>query len=267
MRTFFAGLVLIIATLIFGSIIIVGVLFGARTRPGNVLDKCPRWWARCVRWACGVKIVLHNRERMKEGTSRIYISNHVSWFDVLLLAEILPRYRFIGKAEIAKVPVFGRASLATGLIPIERENRKAAFESYRLAAAQIKEGVSVVVFPEGTRGESYAIRPFKKGPFVLAAEAGVPMVPTLVYGTRDVLAKHSLRVRSGTVHSHFLEEIDPSGYTYEDRDELSLITRDRLVTAMRDLYGIESGDSGLGTRQRDSIAESRFPIPDDSPET
>ena len=78
------------------------------------------------------------------------------------------------------------------MIPIERENRKSAFESYRFAAERIRGGASVVVFPEGTRGRTYALRQFKKGPFVLAVAAGVPMVPTIVHGSLEVVTE-SLR--------------------------------------------------------------------------
>ena len=85
---------------------------------------------------------------------------------------MLPRYKFVAKAELFKVPIFGRAMRAAGMIEIQRDNRKAAFGAYDVAAERIRDGNSVVVFPEGTRGHAYPLRPFKKGPFVLAIAAG-----------------------------------------------------------------------------------------------
>ena len=82
-----------------------------------------------------------------------------------------PRYRFIAKKELARIPIFGRAAGKVAAIWIDRRNRKAAFDAYRDAAEEVRGGVSVVVFPEGTRGVEYTLRPFKKGPFVLAIAA------------------------------------------------------------------------------------------------
>ena len=135
------------------------------------------------------------------------------------------------------------------MIPIERENRKSAFESYRVAAERIRAGASVVVFPEGTRGRTYTLRTFKKGPFVLAVAAGVPMVPTVVHGTLEVMSRDSFRVRPGVVNIHFLDSIDTEGLTYEDRNRLSLAAWDRMASAMRELYGIESEVSAAPLRE------------------
>lgn len=240
MRTVLVFLTLLIMTPVFGLMVIVAALFGVKDREGSIYDNAPRWWARCLVWAAGIRVRLHNEERMRSGEPRIYVSNHISWFDVLTLAAVLPRYKFVGKAELFRIPLFGRAARAAGMIPIERENRKSAFESYRVAADRIRAGASVVVFPEGTRGRSYALRPFKKGPFVLAVAAGVPMVPTIVHGSLEVMSRDSFRIRSGEVHIHFLESIDTAGLTYEDRNRLSRAAWDRMAKAMRDLYGVES---------------------------
>jgi 1-acyl-sn-glycerol-3-phosphate acyltransferase len=177
---------------------------------------------------------------MQTGEPRIYVSNHVSWFDVWALAAVLPRYKFVGKAELFRIPIFGRAARAAGMIAIERENRKSAFESYRVAAERIRAGASVVVFPEGTRGRTYGLRQFKKGPFVLAVAAGVPIVPTIVHGTLEVMSRDSFRVRPGVVDVHFLEPMDAAGLTYEDRNRLSRAAWERMADAMHELYGVES---------------------------
>ena len=123
---------------------------------------------------------------------------------------------------------------------LDRDNRKAAFESYKSAAAEVQRGRSIVVYPEGTRGYDYHLRPFKKGPFVLAIGAQSPIVPTVVYGALEVMGKGSFRIRPGTVHIHFLEPIPTTGYAYDQRAELMTLVWSRMAAAMRELYGIGS---------------------------
>ena len=240
MRTILVFLTLVTVTPILGLWVIIGALLGVKDRENSIYDKAPRWWAASLVWAAGIKVRLHNTERMQSGAPRIYVSNHVSWFDVLTLAAVLRQYKFVGKAELFRIPIFGSAARAAGMIAIERENRKSAFESYRVAAERIRAGASVVVFPEGTRGRVYSLRQFKKGPFVLAVAAGVPIVPTIVHGTLEVMSRDSFRVRSGTVDVHFLEPIPAEGLTYEDRNRLSRAAWDQMADAMHELYGIES---------------------------
>jgi 1-acyl-sn-glycerol-3-phosphate acyltransferase len=240
MRTVLVFLTLVIMTPVFGLMVIIASLFGVKDREGSFYDKAPRWWAMWLVRAAGIRVRLHNEELIRSGEPRIYVSNHVSWFDVLTLASVLPRYKFIGKAELFRIPIFGSAARAAGMVAIERENRKSAFDSYRVAADRIRAGASVVVFPEGTRGRTYAVRQFKKGPFVLAVAAGVPIVPAIVHGTLAVMPRDRFRVRSGVVDIHFLDPIDASGLTYDDRNRLSQAAWDRMAAAMRELYGVES---------------------------
>lgn len=249
MRTILVFLTLLTMTPAIGLMVIIASLFGVRDREGSIYDKAPRWWAGLLVRAAGIRVRLHNAERMESGSPRIYVSNHVSWFDVLTLAAVLPRYKFVGKAELFRIPIFGHAARAAGMIAIERENRKSAFESYRVAAERIRAGASVVVFPEGTRGRDYPLRQFKKGPFVLAVAAGVPIVPTIVHGTLDVMPRDTFRVRAGVVDIHFLEAIDADGLTYEDRNRLSRAAWDRMADAMHELYGVESSVSVAPARE------------------
>ncbi|MFN8582382.1 MAG: lysophospholipid acyltransferase family protein [Gemmatimonadaceae bacterium] len=240
MRTVLAFLMLVVATPILATAVIVAGLLGVRDVPGGIYDWAPRVWARLLLWASGVRVVLHHPERAPRNSARIYVANHVSWFDVFTLAAVLRRYRWVGKAELFRIPLFGRAARAAGMIPIDRDNLKAAFESYDVAGERIRSGASVVVCPEGTRGETYALRPFKKGPFVLAAKAGVPIVPTLLYGTIHVFPRGSWRVRSGVVHVHFLEEIPTSDTSYLERDALAKACWARMASALEREYGIAS---------------------------
>jgi 1-acyl-sn-glycerol-3-phosphate acyltransferase len=244
-RTIFAAIVGIFATFIGGVGAIIAGLFGVEDKPGGIFDNTPRVWSRIMLWAAGLHSVVHNPERMAGGDPRIYMSNHLSWFDIPALAGALPRYKFVAKAELFKVPVFGPAIRAIGMVPISRQNRKAAFAAYDVATEKIREGNSVVVFPEGSRGYDYRIRPFKKGPFVLAIAAGVPIVPILLHGTHDVFAKGTMLVRPGQLDIHLLEPVPTAGLDLSDREQLADTVRSRMVAALSSIYGIESQpDSG-----------------------
>jgi 1-acyl-sn-glycerol-3-phosphate acyltransferase len=238
-RTVLIMLTAAVVTTVLGAIVVTAGLLGVRDKPGGIYDKIPRWWSKAVLWAGGVKVRVHGWENAGAGEPRIFAANHVSWFDVPALASTLPRYKFVAKAELFKVPVFGQGIRAAGMIEIQRDNRKAAFGAYDVAAQKIQAGSSVVVFPEGTRGYEYPLRPFKKGPFVLAVAAGVPIVPVILHGTIEVLRKGSWWAHPGTVDVHLLEPVDTAGIDYEQRDELMARVRGRMAEAFRTLYGVQ----------------------------
>lgn len=244
MRTLLTLLTMLIVTPLLAMVVIVAGLLGVPNRPGSVYDRTPRLWARIALRIAGVRLVLRGDEGLREFKPRVFVSNHVSWFDIFTLLAILPRYRFVAKAELFRIPLFGPAARRAGTIPIERENRKAAFQSYEEAAREIRGGASVVVCPEGTRGETYALRPFKKGPFVLAIAAGAPIVPLVVHGTREVQPKGSFVIRSATVHVHFLEEIQTKGLSYDDRDRVAEECWRRMAAALEREHGVVSAQKG-----------------------
>lgn len=241
MYTLATFIVLIIWTIVLGTMVIAAASLGVRHRAGNIMDRAPKTWARALLRASQVDVEFHGIDAATAGGGgHIFVSNHVSWYDVLALAAYLPRYRFVGKAELFRIPIFGPAIRAVGTIPVERENRKAAFASYETAAESIRDGDNVVIFPEGTRGSGYALRPFKKGPFVLAIASQAPVVPTLVHGTVEILPRGSFNVRPGTIHVHFLEPVPTAGMTYDDRDQLALAVHQRMADALHELYGVRS---------------------------
>ena len=230
----------VVFTLLLGGLVIVASLLGVPDREGGVYDWAARNWTRILVAAAGVDIVVHGAEHLQRREARVFAANHVSWYDVFVLATVLPRYKFVAKAELFRIPVFGRAARAVGTVPIQRDNRKAAFGAYETAARQIREGSSVVVFPEGTRGRDYPLRPFKKGPFVLAIAAQVPVVPTLVYGAIAVHPRGSWRITPGTIHVHLLEPVPTAGLGYDDRDGLARTVRGRLAATLHRHYGVET---------------------------
>ncbi len=252
MRALFVAFAMLLLTFFYGGVVIIASLLGIKDRPNGIYQWGARGWARAVCAAAGMKVRIHGTENVSP-EARIYVSNHTSWFDIFALAGHLRNYTFIAKAELSRLFLFGRAARAVGIVFIERANRKAAFESYKDAAKMVGTGKSVIVCPEGTRGYDYRLRHFKKGPFVLAISAGVPIVPTIVHGVIEVQRKGNFRVRPGTANVHFLEPVATTGYTYEQRDELTQVVWSRMADAMRELYGVDSGAT--------PAADEREPIP------
>ena len=238
MRTLLSFIMVWVSTVPLATLAVIARFLGLHQGEHGVAQWCMRTWARSLCAAAGARVVVHNPERILRGRGAVYASNHVSWYDVFAIASVLPRYTFIAKSELRKIPIFGIGAESAGVVFLARENRKSAFESYQGAAAEVARGQSVVVFPEGTRGREYALRPFKKGPFVLAIAAKAPVVPVLVYGAREVMGKGSFHVRAGTVHVHFLEAVETAGLDYERRHELMRIVWDRIAICLRDEYGV-----------------------------
>ncbi len=235
-RTLFTILVALVLTVTFAPIVLLAALFGIPDRQGGVYEVLPNWWSRGILWAAGVRVHLHGRENIPGPGPFIFTANHVSLFDIPALVESLPRHYFVAKAELFKIPVFGPGIRAVGTIPIERQNQKAAVGALDVAAERVMNGASVVLFPEGTRGRSYPVRPFKKGPFVLAINAHAPIVPCLVHGTIEILPKKSVLIHPGDVDVHLLTPIPTADLAYGDRDALARRVHDAMAAAMNDLY-------------------------------
>lgn len=239
MRSLLAGITLLIATPMAGVTVIVAALLGVPDREDGVFDRALRWWARSLIWAAGVELVVHGEEHMR-GAQRIFVANHISWCDVPALASLVRRFKFVAKAELQRVPLLGAAIRAIGSVYIDRQNRSASFESLKQAADKIHEGASVVIFAEGTRGTSYALRAFKKGAFVLAINAQAAIVPVVIHGAIEVMRRGSFWVRAGRVHIHFLEPVPAAGLGFDDRNALAATVRDRMADLLRERYGVES---------------------------
>ena len=252
MRTVLTVLTVAVATILLAPVVIVARLLGVHEGEHGVAQWCMRTWARSMVVVAGVKIVVHNPERMLHGRGAVYACNHVSWFDVFAIASVLPRYTFIAKSELRKLPLFGWGAESAGVVFLARDNRKSAFESYKSAAQEVTAGKNVVVFPEGTRGREYALRPFKKGPFVLAIAAQAPVVPVLVYGAREVMPKGSFRIRPSTVHVHFLEAAETAGLDYERRHDLMRTVWDRIATCLREEYGVTTSEHPIAEPARET---------------
>jgi 1-acyl-sn-glycerol-3-phosphate acyltransferase len=204
MRTLLTIVALIVATIVLGLAVIVGRLLGVATRgrhlrPAAALVGTPApLHGGDARGAARRRADPHGRAARRRQQPRELVRR-------LSLAANVPRFAFVAKAELARVPLFGAAARAVNTVFIERENRKAAFESYDVASAKIRDGLSVVVFPEGTRGTTYAMRPVQEGA-VRARDRRRRAHRADDRARHDSrAAEGSFWARAGTVHVHFLE--------------------------------------------------------------
>lgn len=208
------------------------VIFSFIRNDDNVLHRIGRLWARSILLISGVEVIVRGSENIDPRKSYIYMSNHQSNYDIpVLLAHLKVQFRWLAKSELFRIPVFGRAMEKAGYISIDRSNRKSAFLSLKMAAAKIRQGVSVMIFPEGTRSREGNIGAFKKGGFVLAVDAGVPIVPVVIHGTWTIMARTGLSIRPGTVTLEILKPIETETYNRKTKDLLLEVVRQKIIDA------------------------------------
>ncbi|MFQ5719207.1 MAG: lysophospholipid acyltransferase family protein [Acidobacteriota bacterium] len=233
-----------VATVVLGLMVIIVCPFD---RTGRAFPMLGRAWCRALCLAAGIRIEAEDLGRLHDGPV-VLVSNHASLFDPPILMLALPRvFRFIAKRSLFRVPLFGQAIRAAGMIPIDRGDRARAVASMNRAAAQVAKGASVLIFAEGTRSRDGRLGRLKKGAFVLAIQAGVPVQPVAIRGSRQVLPHGALLARPGTVHVSILDPVPTAEMTYEDRDDL----RDRVSSSL--ISALEETRSGRRPHGADAV--------------
>jgi len=216
-----SALLVVIAVVVTAFMSSCAFLFPLISPGENKVHKIANLWARMLLWLTGIRVDVIGRENVLIEKPQIFMANHQSDFDILIvLAHIPGQFRWIAKKELFKIPIFGKAMRNAGYIEIDRQNHEKALKSLDEAAQKIREGKSVVTFPEGTRSRDGKIRPFKQGMFHLAIRAGVPIVPISIIGTREIMPKRTLKVKPGRVTMVIDRPVDVSGYTLETRGDL-----------------------------------------------
>jgi 1-acyl-sn-glycerol-3-phosphate acyltransferase len=194
------------------------------SRDVRLLFRTGFWITRTGLPLVGVRVVERGRANLPFGAC-ILMANHASNLDPPAFIPVLPQpLALYLKASLMRIPVLGYAMRLGGFIPVERDGtREAAAQAASAAMASLARGRRLVIFPEGTRSRDGDLLPFKKGPFILAMQAGVPVVPVTIAGAHALLPKGSLSLQAGTVTVIFHPPLDPSDY--EDREELALAVR------------------------------------------
>lgn len=170
------------------------------------------WWAPGTLWLAGVKLEVEGLEQIDFSKPYVFVSNHQSFIDIPCVVKALPtRLHFVGKKELKKFPFIGQYMVAMGMIFIDRSNVNRAIESLKQAGKLVKNGKSVIAFPEGTRTKDGSVGPFKKGTFLLAAEAGVQIVPIRIEGARKVWPAERVYISPGKIRVSIGKPIDTMG--------------------------------------------------------
>ena len=184
--------------------------------------------------AAGVDVrVLRGQEHLWEHRPCVFLFNHSSKVDTIVVAKLLRRdFTGVAKAEARNVPMFGQLFRLAGVAMIDRNDRDAAQAKMEPLVQRIQDGTSVVISPEGTRTPTPRLAPFKKGPFHIAMQAGVPIVPILLRGVDQVQWRSAQVVRPGTVEAVVLPPVDTSAWTAgtvgAHRDEVRALMVDGL---------------------------------------
>ncbi len=180
----------------------------------------------------GEKVTVIGRENIPAGVC-MFAANHTSNADAPAIVGAIPRrVAIFGRKSLFDIPVVGTAFRLAKFVPVDRENRDAALASVKQAVGYIKEGLSFLVYPEGTRSPDGRLRRFKKGSFAIAIEAGIPIVPVACAGAHRIMPKNSLIVRPGKVTVRFGKPIDASAFRVDQRDELAQLVHDAVAAEL-----------------------------------
>jgi 1-acyl-sn-glycerol-3-phosphate acyltransferase len=201
------------------------------TGSADLLYAIAMWIARTGLRLAGIHVEVEGEERIDPSATYIFMSNHVSNLDPPVLITRLPRRTSVlVKKELFQIPILGRAMLMGDLVPVDRRDREAAVNSMKEAENVTSRGLNLTVFPEGTRSRDGRLLPFKKGPFYLAMDSGVPVVPVTILGSERLMAKGSAIIRGGTVRMLFHDPIFPANFG--DKEQLIAAVRGEIASAL-----------------------------------
>lgn len=220
----------ILATIVLAPPVMALSLIGRREQAYALV----RLWCRVLHLITGVRYRIHGLDNVPAGGSYVVISNHCSHLDGPTLIRALPHpVYFVIKRELARIPLWGRAVVMLGFIPVDRADSEGARAQMAATVDVVRNGRRVLVFAEGTRSPTDSMLPFKKGGFHLAVDAGVPILPVAVNGSRRLLPKGQLGARPGTVDVVVGEPILTTDRTTEDIPDLVDTTRHAVAHLRR----------------------------------
>jgi len=239
-RTIFVWSCIVIATLILGALAFITYPFDRKGRAGHYYA---RLWGKAALLANRVKVKIEGIERLNGKGPYIFMSNHQGSYDIFALLGHLPyQFKWLAKKELFSIPFFGWTMAAVGYISIDRGGTRDTVEAMNVAAQKIREGMSVVIFPEGSRSPDGLIQPFKKGGFTLAIKSKIPIVPIAISGSRDIMPKDKLTAASGEIRMLVDHPIEIQHCSLKDRESLMKKVRETISKNFKLISQKRSGE-------------------------
>jgi 1-acyl-sn-glycerol-3-phosphate acyltransferase len=224
----FTNLLICLYTAICGTLSLLGSLLDAR---GRWQHACARAWSWLILKTSGIRVRVEGLEHVNPRQTTIFCVNHQSAMDIPILFVNLPvQFRFVAKRSLFHMPFLGWHLRRSGHIPVDRDRPREALKSMEKVAQKIREGKSVLLFPEGHRSRTGQMLPFKAGSFYIGILAGEPIVPITLNGTRHVLKPDTYQVRPGQTEMIVHPVIPTQGLTLQDVDALSKRVREQIVS-------------------------------------
>lgn len=210
--------ILIVLTIITALTTIVGSTIGNRDFWGYYP---PMLWARAFCALLFIRTEITGRENIDKNTSYVFVANHQGAFDIFLIYGYLGHnFKWMMKKSLKKIPFVGTACEYAGHIMVDRSSPAAIRETMQRAEKTLQGGMSLVVFPEGTRSKNGKLQPFKRGAFMLAEECSLPVVPLTIDGAFDLLPRGSINVHPGKVKLTIHRPIVPNADGKHDLESL-----------------------------------------------
>jgi 1-acyl-sn-glycerol-3-phosphate acyltransferase len=220
---------------------IIGFSWAFLTGDVRVLYAMFTWGAYAGVWLTGVRVETVGLDRLEPKRAYIYMSNHVSNLDPPIQIPLIPgRTSVMVKKELFRTPILGPAMRLAKLVPVDRGNREAGIHAVEAAKRVISEGISMTIYMEGHRSFDGKLLPFKKGPFYLAMECGVPIVPVTIAGTHYAMPKGRFAIKPGAVKVIFHPAIEPKDFG--SRDALMEKVRAAIESGLPEEYRGGSSD-------------------------
>lgn len=226
--------------LVFGVSWGIGCFFASLFAGGE--DRARRYlihWARISLKLARLDITVAGLERLDLRRPYVFMPNHSSFLDVLLVFALIPHnFRSIVKEEFFSIPLLGLTVKSSGQIPLNRKSPRKGLQSIKQAAEFLRRGVSIVVFPEGTRSRDGKIHEFKTTIFVLPIRTRTPVVPVLIEGTFEALPRGSVLLKSYPVKLTFLDPISANCFSDKERALYAEEVQRRLIESSHNSIGI-----------------------------
>ncbi|MFA6221029.1 MAG: lysophospholipid acyltransferase family protein [Desulfomonilaceae bacterium] len=231
-------LITAVGLVIFTSLLMPPIVFSSLlTSSGGPAFRMMGWWAKIIAFFMGLKFSVFGAENVMPGQSYIVTPNHQGNTDILALVIKLPlRFRWVIKKELLRIPIFGSALAGTGAIAIDRSNKEASVQSLKRAEEKLSNGWSLLIYPEGTRTSNGELLPFKKGPFMMAIQTGLPILPVTSNGAFKILPKKTMALRPGHITLTIGKPIETKGLTEDDVPQLMEQTRKAIASNLRTDY-------------------------------